>query len=103
MKLEHVGLLVDHPISKTERWIENLGFRCLRKSGTDEYGVAFLCDNSGSVIGLANLKELKALDLHQPELSPHNDYPDENVILRDPCGACIQLLRRKDKLPEAGI
>jgi hypothetical protein len=129
MKLEHIGLIVDHPISMAEWWIENLGFECLRKSGTDEYGVAFLCDHSGSVVELAKLKELKGLDLRQLELiqlhfaiecsdplqeaerlvgkgatfigeSPHNDYPNEKVILQDPWGAWIQLIRRKDKLPE---
>jgi glyoxylase I family protein len=127
MKLEHIGLCVDQPISMAEWWIENLGFKCIRKLGTDDDGVAFIADDSGTVIELGKLEEVHSLDLNRLESiqlhfavecddtmreaerltgkgatfvgeSPRNAYKNEKIILKDPWGGCIQLIRRKDRL-----
>src|SRR5512139_2910595 len=44
MKLEHIGLCVDEPLSMAEWWVNNLGFRYKLKLGTDNDGVAFITD-----------------------------------------------------------
>jgi glyoxylase I family protein len=127
MKLEHVGLCIEHPISIAEWWVANLGFEFIRKMGSDDDGVAFITDHQGTVIEFAKLEEVPCLDLKKLEFiqlhfaiecqntaleaerlvkqgaeligeSPRNAYPNERLILRDPWGTCIQLVNRKDKL-----
>ena len=38
MKIEHIGFLVDNPISMGNWWVANLGFKILRQLGNDEDG-----------------------------------------------------------------
>jgi hypothetical protein len=132
MKLEHIGLCIDHPISMAEWWVANLGFEFIRKMGTDEEGAAFITDHQGTVIEFAKLEEVPCLDLHGLEFiqlhfaiecgdtvreaerlvqngavlvgeSPRNAYQNEKLIVRDPWGTYIQLINRKDKLQPRGI
>lgn len=127
MKLEHIGLCIQHPIAMAEWWVANLGFELIRKMGTDADGAAFIRDDQGTIIEFAKLHEVPCLDLnglesiqlhfaiecHDPVQeaarlveqgavligeSPRNAYPNEKIIVRDPWGACIQLINRKDKL-----
>lgn len=127
MKLEHIGLCIEYPISMAEWWVANLGFEFLKKAGTDDEGVAFITDKQGTVIEFAKLEEVPCLDLNGLEFiqlhfaiectntvreaerlvskgavligeSPRNAYPGEKLIIRDPWGTCIQLINRKEKL-----
>jgi glyoxylase I family protein len=127
MKLEHVGLCIENPISAAEWWVANLGFEFIRKLGTDEGGVAFITDNQGTVIEFGKLEEVPSLNLSGLEFiqlhfaiecnnteqeaerlvkkgatligeSPRNAYNNEKLIIRDPWDICIQLIKRKDKL-----
>ena len=50
MKVEHIGLCIDHPISVAEWWVAHLGFKFLRKLGTDDNGAAFIADPHGIII-----------------------------------------------------
>jgi glyoxylase I family protein len=127
MQLEHIGLCIQQPISMAEWWVAHLGFTFIRKAGTDEDGVAFIRDAQGTVIEFGRLEEVPCLNLaglesiqlhfaidcddvvgeaqrlvaHGAVLvgeSPRNAYPNEKLILRDPWGACIQLIHRREKL-----
>ena len=127
MKLEHIGLIIEHPISTAEWWVANLGFEWIRKLGTDDGGAAFITDQQGTVIEFAKLEEVPSLDLNGLKFiqlhfaiecddtvreaerlvklgavmvgeSPRNVYPNEKLIIRDPWGICIQLINRQDKL-----
>lgn len=127
MKLEHIGLCIEYPISAAEWWVANLGFRFIRKLGTDKEGVAFISDTQGTVLELGKLAEVPCLNLDNLESiqlhfaiecddpvqeaerlvkvgatltgeSPRNVYKNEKIIIKDPWGACIQLINRKDKL-----
>ncbi len=130
MKIEHIGLCIENPISVAEWWVANLGFKFLRKLGTDEGGVAFISDQQGTVIELGKLEEIPCLDLSKLASiplhfaldcnetvqeaqrlvkagatfigqSPRNTYENEKLIVRDPWGNTIQLINRLDKLREA--
>jgi|WetSurMetagenome_2_1015567.scaffolds.fasta_scaffold1094149_2 glyoxylase I family protein len=127
MKIEHIGLCIEYPISVAEWWVDHLGFEFLRKLGTDEGGVAFIADQHGTVIEFGKLEEVPSLDVNRLESiqlhfalecsdtmqeaqrlvkvgatlvgeSPRNAYKNEKVILRDPWGNCLQLIKRQDKL-----
>jgi glyoxylase I family protein len=127
MKIEHIGLCIEYPISMAEWWVAHLGFELIRKAGTDDEGVAFITDNQGTVIEFGKLEEVPCLDLSSLKFiqlhfaiecqdtvqearrlvkqgavligeSPRNAYPNEKLIMRDPWGTCIQLIHRKDKL-----
>jgi hypothetical protein len=109
-----------------EWWVTNLGFKWVRKMGSDADGAAFIRDDQGTVIEFARLHEVPCLDLNGLEFiqlhfaiecddpvheagrlvkqgamwigeSPRNAYLNEKIIVRDPWGACIQLINRKDK------
>ncbi len=127
MNVEHIGLCIDHPISVAEWWVAHLGFKFLRKLGTDDHGAAFIADPHGVVIEFGKLEEVPSLDLSRLQSiqlhfamecndpvqeaerlvkegatsvgeSPRNAYKNEKVIIRDPWGNCIQLINRQDKL-----
>jgi glyoxylase I family protein len=127
MKIEHIGLCIEHPISVAEWWVAHLGFRWIRKLGTDEGGAAFITDQQGTVIEFGKLEEVPSLDVSRLESiqlhfaldcadtvqeaqrlvkagatlvgeSPRNAYKNEKVIIRDPWGNCIQLINRQEKL-----
>jgi len=127
MRIEHLGFLVEKPISMGQWWVENLGFRVVRQSGDDFFGVCFLQDASGTIIEFGkipeqaplNFRALLPLQVHIaiecPDTlaeaarlvnqgasligeSPMNDLAHEKLLMRDPFGAVIQLVNRKDKL-----
>jgi glyoxylase I family protein len=127
MKVEHIGLCIEHPISVAEWWVAHLGFKLIRRFGTDEDGAAFIASEDGTVIEFARLEEVPSLDPHRLEFiqlhfalecrdamdeaqrlekegatligeSPRNAYRNEKVIIRDPWGNCIQLINRQEKL-----
>ncbi len=128
MKLEHIGLCIEHPITMAEWWVANLGFQFLAKTGTDDDGVAFITDDQGTILEFGRLEEVPCLDLNRLKFiqlhfaidcdepvreaerlvrqgatlvgeSPRNAYTNEKLIVRDPWGTCIQLIHRKFKLP----
>jgi glyoxylase I family protein len=127
MNIEHIGLCIEHPISVAEWWVANLGFKFIRKLGTDAGGAAFIIDQQGTVVEFAKLEEVPSLDVSRLEFiqlhfalecsdteqeaqrlvkegatlvgeSPRNAYKNEKVIIRDPWGNCIQLINRQEKL-----
>jgi glyoxylase I family protein len=129
MKIEHIGLCIENPISAAEWWVANLGFRFLRKLGTDAGGAAFIADHQGTVLEFAKLEEVPSLDLGKLEFiqlhfalecqdtmeearrlekvgailvgeSPRNAYKNEKLIIKDPWGICIQLIHREDPLKD---
>ena len=129
MRIEHIGLCIDHPISVAEWWVAHLGFHWIRKLGTDQEGAAFIGDGQGTVIEFGKLPEVPSLDMRKMEYiqlhlalectdtlaearrliaagaswvgeSPRNAYQNEKVIVRDPWGIVLQLINRQDKLSE---
>ena len=127
MKIEHIGFLVDKPLSMADWWVSNLGFKVLRRDGTDAYGVCFLKDDGDTVLEFGSIPTEQALDFNKLEPlqvhiaidcsdtesetrrliangavlvgeSPLNDFKNERILLRDPFGAVIQLVNRKGKL-----
>jgi predicted enzyme related to lactoylglutathione lyase len=126
MKIEHVGFLVEKPVSMGNWWVANLGFNIVRQSGNDEEGVTFVKDNADTIIEFGKMKSEKsfnftdttplqvhiAIDCENPELEakrlvkagagPVEDPEKYNrtgeiVLVRDPFGAVIQLINRKNK------
>jgi hypothetical protein len=130
MKIEHIGICVSAPIQMGKWYRDNLGFQILRTSGTDTEGVVFLLDSEGkTVLEFGRLSEIPPLDVRSflpvqlhiavecaepireakrlvaagAELvgeSPRNAYQGEKILVRDPWGMTIQLLNRKEKLPQ---
>ena len=127
MKIEHLGFLVNKPISMGNWWIENLKFQLVRQLGNDDDGVSFISDDYGTVLEFAkinteesiNFNSLEPLKIHfaieceNPQLeskiliqngatligeSLRNDYLSEKILVRDPFGAVIQFVNRKNKL-----
>jgi catechol 2,3-dioxygenase-like lactoylglutathione lyase family enzyme len=130
MTIEHIGICVPAPISMGNWYRDHLGFKILHSGGDDAEGVSFIIDSAGkTVLELGKLAEgppldprsLLPLQLHiaiecqdpaaeaqrlvaaGAELigeSPHNAYPGEKILVRDPWGFVIQLLNRQAKLSE---
>ena len=127
MRIEHIGFLVERPISMAKWWVENLGFKVLRQSGDDSYGVCFLREDNGTTLELGNIPSERPLDLcalsplqvhiaidcedtvNEAEKliskgavllgeSPLNESKHERLLLRDPCGAVIHLVNRARRL-----
>ena len=128
MKIEHIGICVDEPISMGIWYRDNLGFEIIRADGDDTFGVSFLRDRKdGTVIEIAKIPESTALDIgkqvplqfhiaidcEDPQSeadrllsagaewigeSLYNSYPGEKLLLRDPWGYTIQLLNRQTTL-----
>lgn len=128
MKIEHIGICVSNPLKMGRWYSEYLGFKILRELGIDSEGVIFIEDDSGNVIEIGNIPEVKPVDLSllsplavhlaiecdNPALeaerllkagaemvgeSVRNEYKGEKILLRDPWGKLtIQLINRKTKL-----
>jgi hypothetical protein len=127
MKIEHIGLCVEAPISMGNWYRDHLGFKLLRQAGDDNDGVSFVAGDNGTVIELCKIPEglpleprlWTPLQLHlavECELpsaeaerlvsagaalvgeSPRNSYPGEKILVRDPWGFVLQLVNRKTKL-----
>jgi hypothetical protein len=127
MKIEHIGFLVDNPISMGNWWAANLDFKILRQLGNDEDGVTFIKDNGNTILEFGkiitketfNFNKIKPLQIHiaieceNPEMesrrlikngakligeSQRTEYKGEMILIRDPFGAVIQLINRKNKL-----
>lgn len=128
MKIEHIGICVDAPISMGKWYRDNLGFEIIRSVGDDVDGVSFLADSEGKTIlefgklpetPPLNGRSLMPLQLHiavecenpgaeaerlvkaGAELigeSPRNTHKGEKILIRDPWGYTIQLVNRKDDL-----
>jgi catechol 2,3-dioxygenase-like lactoylglutathione lyase family enzyme len=130
MKIEHIGLLVPAPISMAQWYKNYLGLRILKSSGTDAEGGVFLKDDaSGTILEFtkpANKKivDFKSIDPLQIHLAvecpdplalarkledvgasivgdlPPAGTPIEILMVRDPWNVGIQLINRKQKLPD---
>ena len=127
MKIEHIGFLVEKPISMATWWINFLGFEMIRQAGNDEDGVVFIKDENNTIIEFGRIKNenpidfnlLEPLQVHiaieceNPESesiklikngatligeSYRNDYKNEKILIKDPYGAVIQLITRKFKI-----
>jgi hypothetical protein len=127
VRIEHIGFLVERPISMAKWWVENLDFEVLRQSGDDGYGVSFLRDDNGTILEFGNVPTERPLDFHalaplQVHIaidcedtvkeaerliskgavllgeSPLNEFKHERLLLRDPFGAVIQLVNRAQRL-----
>lgn len=127
MKLEHIGLCVEKPLSMAEWWVANLGFKYKLKLGTDNDGVAFISDDDNTIIEFGKLTEVESINLEEIKFiqihfaiecespvdfanhlvgkgarhigeSPRNSYKNEKVIIKDPWGTYIQLVNRSEKV-----
>jgi glyoxylase I family protein len=126
MKIEHIGLSVDKPISMAKWYVENLGFVIRRQNGDDHKGLAFISDSPhGAMLELFDnnvtpaLKgyALSPLAVHiavtsadpagdvarlvkagavHIEGDPNKPTGDILVLLRDPWGMVIQLAKRAE-------
>jgi catechol 2,3-dioxygenase-like lactoylglutathione lyase family enzyme len=125
MKIEHFGLVVPEPLSMAKWYEEHLGFQIKRSGGDNTDGVAFVADSSGQVmLELIARRDTRPLDFAaMPPLQVHlallSDDPaadcdrlqeagavmlednlgrgsgDRLILLRDPWGMVIQLVKRK--------
>jgi hypothetical protein len=129
MRIEHVGICVDAPVSMGNWYRDNLDFSILWQAGDDIDGVSFISDNDGTILELAKIPEGPPLDAYSLEPlqlhiaiecsdptteaerlisagatligeSPRNSYPGEKILVRDPWGYVIQLLNRATKLED---
>jgi hypothetical protein len=131
MKIEHMGLSVENPISMGKWYQKNLGFRILRELGSNSEGVIFMEDDHGNVIEIAHIPEMPSLDFKS--MNPllihlaiecsnpieeanrlvaagaemigeaiRNDYKGEKILIRDPFGGLtIQLVNRLNVLKKS--
>ncbi len=128
MKLEHIGIAVSAPMDIARWYREQLGCKIIRKSGDNGEGGAFVLDESGNTIleffrlkstePLA-VKSSSPLQLHVAFESedpwktaerlvengakilsrkPEDDADPVMVLLSDPWGLSLQLIRRREKL-----
>jgi len=125
MKIEHFGLIVPQPLSMARWYEEHLGFQIKRSGGDDTEGVAFVADSSGQVmLELFARRDTPPLDFPalaplQVHIAMLSDDPvadcdrlqevgavmlednlgrgsgDRLILLRDPWGVVIQLVKRK--------
>ncbi|MFH2138032.1 MAG: VOC family protein [Candidatus Omnitrophota bacterium] len=125
--IEHIGIAVDDPLAMAQWYEENLGYIIKFSEGNKEKGVAFISDASGKVtFELLKVPEVKSArtDLThrlQVHVGVFSENPDEEartleakgakfverctltlpgdylVILEDPWGNYIQLVRRSRK------
>lgn len=124
MKIEHVGLSVVQPITMANWYVANLGFIIRRSDGNDQKGLAFISDpsqeamlelfnnnvtpplDSASMSPLtvhiavasrnleADVKRLVSAGAVFVEGDPKKTSGDVLVLLRDPWGYVIQLVKR---------
>jgi glyoxylase I family protein len=122
--IEHVGIIVRRPMEMAQWYADVLGFDIRSSAGDDEKGGAFLTDADGRVmLEFGRLPDVTPLadrvDHHlQLHLGVHSDDPDAEaeylvskgaeyiekcpasrpgdnlIVLRDPWGNCIQLVKR---------
>ncbi|HSU57472.1 MAG TPA: VOC family protein [Candidatus Dormibacteraeota bacterium] len=127
MKIEHVALQVPEPIVMADWYVKHLGFSIARSSGEPAHA-RFLKDSSGSVMleiyrnPKASVPEYTKIDplwLHIAFVShdPASDRDklvaagatvveevvktpsgDELVMLRDPWGVAVQLVKRAESM-----
>jgi catechol 2,3-dioxygenase-like lactoylglutathione lyase family enzyme len=128
MQIEHIGFLVNAPISMGKWYCEHFGFRVVRSSGDDSAGGVFLKDDASGVTvelckvagkaiydyrALEPLQAHIAIDCADPhalaeklaqagasiiEQSPKTPGSNMVVMVRDPWGFAIQLINRVEKL-----
>lgn len=127
MKIEHIGYMVEDPAEVAEWYSQNLGFQVRRKLDESPY-THFLADASGQVMveiynnpkaeipdyawmeplvlhiafEVEDVEEVKE-DLSRAGASVQKDTfvttaGDQLVMLRDPWGFAIQLVKRKDPM-----
>ena len=122
MKIEHVALNVEDPISMTDWYVKNLGLMIVKQSNDSPY-MTFLSDDSGRVMielynnpadKVPDYRNMNPLIMHLAYVSENpdidksrlvksgatvvsDDHLDDGshlVMLRDPWGICIQLCKR---------
>ena len=61
MKIEHIGICVEAPISMGNWYRDHLGFEILMQAGDDRDGVSFVAADNGTVLELGRLPEVPGL------------------------------------------
>jgi len=127
MKIEHIGYMIEDPVSAAEWYEANLGFKIVRKGGTPS-NARFLTDSFGKVMveiynnPAASVPDYYSMDplvLHlaltcddvketREKLinaggTPYGDINitesgDTIAIVRDPWGFPVQLVRRAEPM-----
>jgi len=127
MKIEHLALNVEDPLSVARWYVDHLGFTIKRRVMKPPW-VHFLADDSGSVMlelygnpeaAITAFGEIEPLSLHLALVSEdieadverlaaagavplgeidQNPSGDRLVMIRDPWGFCLQLVQRSEPL-----
>ena len=126
MRIEHFALNVAEPAAMAEWYAENLGFEIVR-SGPAPVDMRFIADETGKVLmeiyhndaaSVLDYPSMHLLELHLALVSDdvHADADrlvkagatfestettpvgDEMVIVRDPWGLALQLMKRKEPM-----
>ena len=127
MKIEHIAVVVRDPVGMAEWYVENLGFRVLRKAGEPTHA-RFIADEAGRVVlevynnpkvDVPDYASMDPLVLHvafsaddvggarrrllSAGASPEGDLTvteagDELAMLRDPWGLPVQLVKRREPI-----
>lgn len=128
MKLEHIGLRVQDPFGMAKWYQDNLGFSILLQNGSQADGAAFAADSSGQMlieffsrpdtpalefVGMAPLQLHIAVQSDDPEAdcarltqagalfierSSLRQAGDLLILMRDPWGMALQLVKRSRPL-----
>ena len=127
MKIEHFALQVPDPLALADWYAQHLGLRLARAGGAPAHG-RFLRDESGEVLlevyrnpraPVPDYRMANPLTMHLALLSDHpaadrdrllaagatladplstNDQGDELLMLRDPWGIPLQLIKRAEPM-----
>ncbi len=126
--IEHIGVIVSDPLEMAHWYEKILGFNIKFEASDDEKAVAFITDSSDRVmLELAQIPDVTALsaktDHHlQLHVAVKSDDPEKDtaylvsngakliekcplrrpgdylIVLEDPWGNCVQLVKRNIKL-----